>query len=166
MSTGLGLGVLGGIFAGAMVLLVWVGIAVYLLIGTAFFKMFRKAKVAHAWLAYIPILQLIPYFDTLRLSRMNLLWIISPLFGLLVGWIFHSTAFAVALSAVLYIVFALLAIFWQIRLLRFFNMSPWWMLMLVGLVIPVLSNVVDIAFIVLYCYMGFSSTLRYIGPSI
>jgi hypothetical protein len=154
-----GFGVL-AIFAGFLVIELVVGLVIYVLVCTAYYKMYRKAETNHAWLAYIPIAQMWPFFWTIKKSAWNILWLLLPAVGEVLALGLHN-AVAVVICIILIVVTIIVSITWQVRLFRAFGMNPLWLLMMIGYVIPFLNMLVGIAFIVLYCYMGFSSQVRY-----
>ncbi|UOF92591.1 hypothetical protein LSG31_10775 [Fodinisporobacter ferrooxydans] len=130
-------GILGGMIGTFLVLWVILGIAAWILQGFAFYKMYTKANVWSPWLAFIPIANLWPFMWTIKKSAWNILWLIIPIVNLV------------------------FSIIWTIRLLKAFNMNPLWALLFIGYVIPAINSFVVLAFLVLYCYMGFSSNVRY-----
>jgi hypothetical protein len=105
--------------------------------GFAFYKMFTKANVANPWLAFIPIGNFWPYMATIKKSAWNILWLLVPIAN------------------------AVFLIIWTVRLFKAFNINPLWALLFIGSILPFISYMVSITFLVLYCYMGFSSTVRY-----
>jgi hypothetical protein len=114
-----------------------IGLGIYILEAFAFFMAFRKAGVHHAWLAFIPIAQLWPYMRVIKKSAWNLLWLLVP------------------------IVDVVFVIIWQARFLKAFGISRWWLLLYIGTVIPGVNYAVSIAFIVIYCIIGFSASRQY-----
>lgn len=138
MGYGMGNGMgLMGLFVALGVFMVLIVIAVYLLEAIAFYKAFRKADIEYAWLAFIPIAQLWPFMRVIKKSAWNLFWLFCPIAN---------------------IVFLIV---WQGRYFKAYGISRWWLLMYIGTVIPGVSYAVSIAFIVIYCVIGFSSTHRY-----
>lgn len=133
MSTIVGAGIIAAF--GTFILLI--GIAVYVLEALAFFQAFKKAGVEHAWLAFIPIAQAWPFMRVIKKSAWNLFWLLCPI----AGFVF--------------------LIIWQGRYLKAFGLSRLWLLLWIGAVIPFVSYLVSIAFVVLYCVIGFSSSRRY-----
>src|SRR5579875_2632862 len=72
---------LGAFFAGILIAEIVIGLGVYILMATAFFKMYKKAGTKHAWLAYVPIAQAWPFFWTIKKSAWNILWVLLPVLG-------------------------------------------------------------------------------------
>ncbi|MFC7394600.1 hypothetical protein [Scopulibacillus cellulosilyticus] len=71
---------------GAFSVFMWiVFLAIYILQATAMFKMYQKANIKHAWLAYIPIAQLWPFFWAIKKSAWNILWFLLPIAGIVIG---------------------------------------------------------------------------------
>ena len=151
---------LAGIIAGAFLVYVLFGIVLYLLMCTAFFLLFRKAGVKYPWLAYIPIAQLWPYFQTIKKNTWNVLWFLLPMVAGILGTDFQS-ALGGFLVVVTSVVIAVLGILWQVRFLKAFNMSPWLLLLLIGFVIPILGFLFELAYFGILLYMGFSSNVHY-----
>lgn len=129
--------IFGAMFAGFVILWVIFGIGLYILAATAAYKMYTKAEVNYAWLAFIPIANLWPFMWTIGKSAWNILWLCIPIVGL---------------------IFMLI---WQARLYQAFGLSPWLLLIYVGTLIPVVSLFVGIAFLVIHCYIGFSKNVKY-----
>ncbi|WAH36228.1 hypothetical protein [Alicyclobacillus dauci] len=148
-----------GLFAGVITAFFTFDLAVYLLTATAFFFMFRKARVPLPWLAYVPVAQLYPFFKTIKVSQWNWLWLAAPVFGSLAILALH--AFGIVLCIFGCIVYAVVGIRWLIRLLQAYGINPLWLLGLLGLLIPFLSYLVSIGLVVLYCIMGFSASIQY-----
>ncbi len=152
------------IIAGLLIVEAIIGLAVYILMATAFFKMFRKANVPHAWLAYVPIAQYWPFFWTIKKSAWNILWGLVSIAGIGIAipmMIQHRITIAIGIVILFSIVPIVLGIIWQVRLFKAFGMNPWWLLALIGGIIPIINYVVDIGMIILFCYMGFSSSVHY-----
>lgn len=113
------------------------GLAFYLLEAFAYYFAFKKAGIENAWLAFIPIAQLWPFMRVIKKSAWNLFWLLCPIAN---------------------IVFAII---WQGRFLQAFGISRLWLLMYIGALIPFFSYLVNVGFLVLYCVIGFSSSIRY-----
>lgn len=109
-------------------------IAVYVVSALAFFKIYKKADVPHAWMAWVPILNLIPYLWTIKKSAWNLLWLFVPIAN---------------------IVFAII---WQVRLYKVFGMSPHW------LWFYLLPGIGSLIIFIQHVYMGFSRHVTYTFP--
>lgn len=148
-----------GIIVAFLTVIVAVGLIVYLLTATAFFCMYRKAKVSLPWLAYIPVARLYPYFKTIQVSQWNWLWLIAPFVGVIAIVGLHL--FGIVLCVVGAIVYLVVSIRWLARLLKAFGVSPLWLLGLIGLLIPFLNGLVGIGLLVLYCVLGFNKDIRY-----
>lgn len=145
-----------------------IGLAVYLLEATAFYKMYKKANVPHAWLAYIPFAQYWPFFWTIKKSAWNILWLLLPVAGGAAGgiiWGIMQNGTGALIFSILIIACSIylvvLAIIWQVRLFKAFGINPLWLLGMIGTIIPFVGFLVSIGFIVLYCYMGFSREVEY-----
>lgn len=142
--------------------LIGINIAVYLLVATAFFYMFRKARTPLPWLAYVPILQSYPFFVTIGVSQLNFLWYLLPLFSIISAITLHWTG--IGLSIVASIAYIVIAIRWLYLLLRAFRISPAYLFGLLGLLVPNLSFLVYIGLIVLLCIIGFHPNIQYRYP--
>ncbi len=113
---------------------VWVlYLLLYLLICGAYYSMFRKAGTAYAWLAFIPVANLWPLLWTLQRSAWHVLWLLIPFVNVIV------------------------ALIWQVQLLRAFGMSSWWVLLVF---IPLL----DLVYIGVLLYMGYGDKVHYVLP--
>jgi hypothetical protein len=129
--------IMGGVLAGFIILWVIFAIGLYILSATAAYKMYKKARVNYAWLAFIPIASLWPFMWTVGKSAWNILWLCIP---------------------VVDVIFMLI---WQARLYRAFGLSPWLLLIYLGCLIPMANLFVGIAFLVIHCYIGFSKNVQY-----
>ncbi|MBM7644491.1 uncharacterized membrane protein YhaH (DUF805 family) [Scopulibacillus daqui] len=143
-------------------------VAIYILQATAMFKLYQKANINHPWLAYIPIAQLWPFFWAIKKSAWNILWFLLPFLGAAIGTAIlvgfqDSTGFIIYVAVIIIfsIIPIVLNIMWTVRFFKAFNMSPLWLLGLIGFLIPFINYLIGIGFIVLYCYMGFSSKVKY-----
>lgn len=135
------------LFAGFAIVFAIVGIAFWLLQSCAYYKMFKKANVECPWLAFIPLGNLWPYMWTIKKSAWNILWLLVPIAN---------------------VVFAII---WFVRLLKAFNMNPWWSLLMIGSIVlgfipfssvlSSLSGLCGLGLIVLLCVMGFNSKITY-----
>lgn len=152
--------VFAGIVAGAIIIYALYGLVVYALVATIFFMLFRKAKVKFPWLAFIPIGQLWPYFWTIKKSAWNILWFLVPSVAAVIGVNLHNT-FGTALFVIGSIIPVVLGILWQIRLLKAFRMNPWWLLIMIGFLIPILNLLFELVYLILLGYMAFSSKVQY-----
>jgi hypothetical protein len=151
---------LGGFIAGAIVVWLLLLIAVYVFMGLVNYKLFRKANVNHPWLAWIPIGHLWPLFDTVKIRRIHILWMIVPPILAMLAMAGNSGVLAF-LAVLLDLVPAVLGIIIVIRLYKAFGISLWWLLLYVGILIPILDLFAGIAILVLLCYMAFCSRVVY-----
>ncbi|HEX7064170.1 MAG TPA: hypothetical protein VF199_03815 [Bacillales bacterium] len=143
-------------------------LGVYILQATAFFKMFKKADVEPAWLAYIPIAQVWPFFWTIKKSAWNILWFFLPVAGGIVGGILLAAmqdngglAIFITIIVLSSIVPMILEIIWTARLFKAFALNPAWVLLVIGCFIPFINFLTTIGLIVIFCYMGFSKEVQY-----
>ncbi|WP_436663889.1 hypothetical protein ACOALA_18700 [Alicyclobacillus acidoterrestris] len=134
-------------------------VILYLLFATAQYCMFRKATVPLPWFSYIPVANLYPFFRTTRVTMWNWLWLLAPVVGGIAILLWHWVG--VAVCAIALILYLIAAIRWHARLFKAFGMNPLWLLGLIGLLVPYLSSLVWIGFVVLYCIIGFHSGIRY-----
>lgn len=152
--------VVAGILAGAMIMYALYGVLLYVVVAVTFFMLFRKAQVKLAWLAFLPIAQLWPFFWTIKKSAWNVLWIFVPTVVALLGTQLHLQL-GVLLFVVGSVLPLVLGVIWQVRLFKAFHMNPWWLLIMVGFIIPILSLVFELVYLVLLLYMAFSKKVQY-----
>lgn len=151
---------LGAIMAiGATVILV-LSIILYVLYTVPFYKLFKKAGRPNAWLAFVPIAQLWPFMATIEQSAWNILWLLLPLaVTLLVGSMHSTLSFTIMLIADLVVL--IISVLWYVKLFKVFGMSPLWLLLWIGLIIPGLNLLVLIGFLILLYVMAFSDKYPY-----
>jgi hypothetical protein len=106
-------------------------IAMYILSALAYYKLFKKARVPHAWLAWIPIGYMWPFMWTIKKSAWNLLWLLVPIANI-----------------VFYII-------WIVKFYKAFGMSPHWLWLML---IPGLGSFI---LFIQILYMGFSRHVQY-----
>lgn len=152
--------VVAGILAGALILAALYGLLAYVVIAVTFFRLFRKARVKLAWLAFIPIAQLWPFFWTIKKSPWNVLWVLVPSILDIAGLDLYN-GFGTVLLVIGSVVPIVFGIIWQIRLFKAFRMNPWWLLIMLGLLIPRFSLLFELAYLVLLAYMAFSRKVQY-----
>lgn len=148
------------ILGGIMIFSIFVVILGYVIESLVLFRLFKKAHVRHAWLAWIPIGNLWPLFDTVQIRKVHILWLLVPIVLGGIALSSHSQVFLM-ISWILDIAPLVVSILVIIRLLRAFHMRLWWMLLLIGFILPILNILVGIAWAILFLYMAYSSKVQY-----
>lgn len=97
-------------------------LAVYLVFSIAYFNLFKKAGIANAWFAFVPLLSTIGFLWVIGKSGWNILWILVPVAN---------------------IVFFIL---WNIKFLKAFGKNPWWTLVAI---IPYVDIIYSIYLVVI-----------------
>jgi hypothetical protein len=87
-----------------MGLFVSLSIALYMFMSYTYSCVYEKAGVNNMFLAFFPILQLLPLYKIIGKSPWNVLWVFVPVVNL--GFI----------------------VYWTILFFQAFKMSPWWTL--------------------------------------
>lgn len=125
-----------------------------------FYKLLKKADYGVPWLAFIPIANFWPGFWLIRRSPWNLLWFLAVYVLYALGLAVHSTVFWAAI-ALFGIAVGVLEVFWAIELFRAFGMTPLWLLLLIGLIIPGINLVTEIILLVILWVMAFNERYQY-----
>lgn len=148
-----------GLFAGLAIGGALLGIVFYVFVGYVWFRLFKKSGVPMPWLAFIPYGGLWPFFWTIKKSTWNVLWFIVPS---LMGMLFFKGGAPGGFLAVFFeLLVVIITLYWCTLFLRAYGMNPWWLVALIGLVIPVLNVFAGIVVIVLLLYMSFNSNVIY-----
>lgn len=133
---------------------------VYLLVAIPMYGMYRKAKTPAPWLAFIPIANLVGYFRVIRVSMWNFLWLLVPLVGEIFYFSLHN-AVGLTVQLILLIPYLVMSIIWYVRLFKSFALNPLWLLILIGLIIPLIDLVSVVWLIVLLWKLGFGKNHPY-----
>ncbi|WP_026975462.1 hypothetical protein [Alicyclobacillus contaminans] len=149
-----------GVVIGFAFVLLLIVIACYIFVGYLHYRLFHKANVRHAWLAWVPFANLWPLFATVQLNRWHIVWYFAaPAAGVLA---FAGNSGALAFLAVLLVIpLVVVSILVLIRLYRAFGISLWWLLLYLGAFIPGVKWLASPAILVLLAYMAFSRSVVY-----
>lgn len=107
--------------------------AVYVLGSLATYKLYKKAGVNHAWMAWVPVLNAWPYFWVIGKSSWNILWGFVPIVNII------------------------FAIIWQVKFLNAFGFSGHW------LWFTLLPGVGGLILFIQHIYMGLSKHVQFVG---
>lgn len=77
---------------------------IYLLSSFFYYKIYQKADLSNAWMAWVPILNIIPFFHVINRSAWNVLYLLIPI-------------------ASIYFVFKFL-----IEFIKAFGLNPWFII--------------------------------------
>ncbi|QQE79122.1 hypothetical protein [Alicyclobacillus sp. SO9] len=149
-------GVLGALLAAYFTIIFVFSLALYIAYVIPIWKLYKKAGQEHPWLAFIPIAQYWPFFWTIRKSAWNILWFLLPVAALIVLHPLHVVGIVIAILADIAVF--VLEITWAAAFLRAFNMSPYWLFLLLLLVIPPIGV---LAIVILLYIMAFSDDYQY-----
>lgn len=106
-------------------------LALYVYGGLVNYRLYTKAGINHAWLAWVPIAQMAPLLWTIRRSAWMMLWMLVPIAN---------------------VVFAVI---WMVKFLNAFGYSGWWILLLL---VPYVG---ELGYMALTSYMAFSQKVEY-----
>jgi hypothetical protein len=148
-----------GAFAAIGSFFIVLGIVVYIFEGFVFYRIYKKAGVKYPWLSWVPIAQMVPFFWTIKLSAWNTLWVLVPSVTTLVARSMGAGGVVFILGIDLLVTG--IGIWWQARFLKAFGISPQWLWLAIGLLIPFLNVLVAIGYIVLICIIAFHANVRY-----
>ncbi len=155
-----GSGAIAGIILGSVVIVFFAVIIAYVIEGLVYYKIFKKAGVNNPWLAWVPIGILWPLFDTAKIRRVHIWWVLAP--SIIAGLAFITRSPALMIIGMIFDIAPLIVgIIIAVRLLKAFSISLWWLLLFVGLAIPIISIIAAIALVVLLFYIAFSSKVQY-----
>lgn len=135
-------------------------VIMYLVIAVPLFGMFYKAKAPLPWLALIPIANMFPFFRVIRVNMWNYLWFLPGAIGDIVYFADHNIV-GLIIEFVLLIPILVMNIIWYVKLFRAFSMSPLWLLLIIGFIIPLINLVAIVWFIVLLWILGFGKKHPY-----
>ena len=127
-------------------------IGLYLLSSFLSYKLYNKAMLGNSWMAWIPLLNLVPFFNAINRSGWNLLWILAPVATTIAAFtvpMWGPNRISVFLAGFILIIY--ISAKWIGELLKAYGISK--------LLLPL--SIIPIANLLLLFYMSFAKNIRY-----
>lgn len=147
-----------GVVGIAAIVVIW--LLCYAIFTIPMFRLYRKAQTPHPWFAFVPIANMVAFIRVIRVGMWNFIWVALSLVGEIFYFSLHDMV-GDLIEVVLFIPLAVFSIIWLVKLFNAFSMSPLWLWLLIGCVIPIVNIVCMIWLAVLLWMMAFGSKYKY-----